>query len=569
MKNLSILFLTIVLIHGSSSAQLGGLLKKKDKPAETESTTEKPEEKKKGGGFFQKAISKVSKLAGNAVAGASGLTAVGDLADADVIVSVGTNIYSKDLGLVFNDFLGDEWVNNGDFTMLQIASKDAYQFYKYDGVIKVNEKELKHAAMGIHTATETPSTANKKITFEKNGVVEGSFEVPMPTQNIKLLSINGQNKDVKVDFTKDVVLEFSNYSTEPNSLIRIDVVTTQIGIRTLSLVCYVKPAAKVTIPAAAFRNIENTNNFNLQNCYLSVSDQLRVKALHPNGKIPVNQMVIVGSNDGMWIDVTHSEDNQKGFTLNTGNATTVKKNAAFAKPLSFAKNVAVSSFYTYGTTYLYNSKTSYWARVETTRTKEIQFSVPDEYLARMLDDLYKKMTATYQSEIGVSIMPVGTIPALPAYANTQKFMREEVHNDDEFLKAYKGLEPTRSLTSVGNSYYGEGVLLKEAKADALLKVSLICQLSWPDNESNPRVTPFLSVDMVGESNGDFRSFLGNTHYFTLNIPGEEYVLKGKTIEYDKVFQVDFLHAQYKQALAELKAKEQSTQDYEMVWKLQK
>ena len=509
-------------------------------------------------------------MAGNAVAGASGMTAIGDLADADVIVSVGTIIYSKDLGLVFTDFLGGEWVNNGDFTMLQIASKDAYQFYKYDGTIKVNGKELKHAAMGIHTATEAPNTSNKKISFEKNGTVEGSFEVPMPTQNIKLLSINGQNKDVKVDFTKDVVLEFSNYSTDPSSLIRIDVVTTQIGIRTLSLVCYVKPAAKVTIPAAAFRNIENANKFNFKDCYLSVSDQLRVKAINPIGKIPSNQMVIIGSNDGMWVDVTNSSDNNKGFTVEQDHFNIVKKNAAYAKPLSFAKNVAVSSFYTYGTTYLYNTKTSYWARVETTKTKEIQFSVPDEYLSQMLDNLYNKVISTYKNEIGVQIMPVGTVPSLPAYANTQKFMRDEVHNGEEFLKAYKGLEPTRALTSVSNSYYGDGVLLKEAKADALLKVSLICQLSWPDNEANAKVLPVLSLDMVGEANGDFRAFQGNTHYFTLNIQGEEYKLKGKTIEYDKVFQIDFLTAQLKQALSELKAKEQSiTPEYESIWSLQK
>ncbi|MEI2756752.1 MAG: hypothetical protein V9F46_09895 [Chitinophagaceae bacterium] len=100
--------------------------------------------------------------------------------------------------------------------MLQIASKDAFQFYKYDGTIKVNGRELKHVSMGIHTATETPGTGNKKITFEKGGATEGSFEIPMPTKNIKLISINGQTKDAKVDFTKDVILEFANYSTAPN-----------------------------------------------------------------------------------------------------------------------------------------------------------------------------------------------------------------------------------------------------------------------------------------------------------------------------------------------------------------
>ncbi|MBP6233339.1 MAG: hypothetical protein KA428_08735 [Chitinophagaceae bacterium] len=574
MKRILLLTLSLTLLF-SANAQLGGLLKKKKDKEQTAvtDTTAKPEqsepeqkEKKKGGGFFQKVIGKVSKVAGNTVMSGSGITAVGDLAEADVIVSVGTNIYSKDLGLVVNDFLGKDWINNGDFTMLQIANKDAYQFYKYDGIIKVNGKELKHAGMGVHTATENPGTGNKKITFEKVGAIEGSFEVPLPTKNIKLISINGQTRDAKVDFTKDVVLEVANYSTETNSLIRVDVVGTIMGIRSLYCVGYLKPAAKITIPAAAFRNMETENKLNYKNCYLTISDQLLVNVVNPTGKIPPSQMAIIGSNDGKWIDVTDSKDIEKGFTLKTGNAVTVKRNAAFAKPLSMAKNVAVSSFYTYGTTYSYGESTNRWTQVET--TKEIQFpEVPDEYLNAMLEDLYKKMTAAYSEVTGKTVLPAGTVPSLPAYANTQKFMRDEVNNDENFLKAYKNLEPTRTFNSVSNSYYGDGVMLKEAKADALLKVSLICQLSWDDK---PKMTPYMAIELVGEANGDFRSFMGNTKYFTMNIKGDGYELKKKEpVEFNKVFQVDAFVSQFKKALQELKIKEQTMPDYETVWNLQK
>lgn len=56
--------------------------------------------------------------------GAGGSVAnVENLGEADIIVSTGTNIYSKDLGLMVTDFLGKDWINNGDFTMLQLASR--------------------------------------------------------------------------------------------------------------------------------------------------------------------------------------------------------------------------------------------------------------------------------------------------------------------------------------------------------------------------------------------------------------------------------------------------------------
>jgi len=572
---LAILVLSSILFMNAADAQLGGLLKKKKDKEEKAATDtaaqakqKEPEEKdkKKGGGLFQKVIGKISKAAGNAGMGATGVTAVGNLAEADVIVSMGTNIYSKDLGLMFTDFLGKDWVNNGDFTMLQIASKDAFQFYKYDGAIKVNGRELKHVSMGIHTATETPGTGNKKITFEKGGTTEGSFEIPMPAKNIKLVSVNGQTKDAKVDFTKDVILEFANYSTAPESLIRIDVITTQIGIRTLSLVCYVKPAAKVTIPDAAFRNIENTNNFNFKNSYLSIADQLRVKAINPTGAIPQDQMVITGSNDGVWVNVTDSKDNNKGIKFESGSTSVEKKNAAFAMPLSFAKNIAVSSFYTYGTTQLYDVKTNNWQK--TTTTKTIDFpQIPDSYLDAMLADMYKKFTATLIEVNGSTVMSVGTIPSSPSYEKTMELMQAEVNNEGEFLKVYENLNPLRSFTTVSNMYYGESALIKDTKADALLKVSLACALSW---EKKPEMTPYLTIELVGKSNGDFRSFFGNTKYFTMNIAGEPYELKKKeAIDFAKVFQVDAFNQQFKKALQELKDKEAANGDYEKVWQLQR
>jgi hypothetical protein len=550
----------------TATAQLGGLLKKKkDKEEKTEvaaaktdtipnSEEEKTEKKKSGGGFFQKVVGKVAKAAGGAAGGMAGMVGTTDnLADVDIVISIGTNIYSKDLGLMFTDFLGKDWINNGDFTMLQLASKDAYKMYKYSGIIKVNGKELKHASMGVHTTTENPGSGNKKISFEKNGTVEGSFEVPVPAKNIKLLSINGQNKNIKTDFTKDVVLELANYSTEPNSLIRVDVITTQIGIRTLSMVTYVKPAAKVTIPAVAFRNIENTNNFNFKNCYLSVSDQLMVKAINPTGKIPANQIAITGSNDGMWLDVTDSKDNYKGFKFENGNANVEKKNAAFAMPLSFAKNVAVSSFYVYGTTQLYDQKTNNWTKTETTKTIDFP-QIPDAVLDAALEEMYKKFTATLTDVSGSNIMPVTTIPGTTSYENTMKFMKGEVNNEGEFLKAYNNLNPVKSFASVSNSYYGENALIKDAKADALFKVSLACALSW---EKKPEMTPYLTIELIGASNGDFRSFMGNTKYFTM------------TIAFDKVFQINDFNEKFKKALQELKEKEAAIGDYEKVWSLQK
>lgn len=568
-----------IVLANTATAQLGGLLKKKkDKEEKTEvvaaktdsipnSEEEKTEKKKSGGGFFQKVVGKVAKAAGSAVAGGIGAVATIDhVEDADVTVAVGTNIYSKDLGLMVHSFLGKDWINNGDFTMLQLSSKDAFKMYKYGGIIKVNDKELKHFAMGVHTVTENPNSGIKKISFEKNGVVEGSFDVPVPSKNVKLVSVNGQTKNIQVDFTKEVELELANYSTEANSLIRVDVITTQIGIRTLSLVAYVKPAAKVILPAAAFRNIENDNKFNFKNCYLAVSDQLMVPATNIKGKVPANPTVSTGSNDGLWVDVTNSNDNSNGIKFETGDVSVVKKNASGAMPLSFAKNIATGSFYTYGETY--TSGTTEDKLQNTRTTKTINFpDIPNETLDEGLRILYSNLSAVFTEVLGSTMMPVGTVPAAPSYANTIKFMSDDLNNSSEFLRAYEGLNPIKGLTSVGNRYYGENAIIKDTKADALLKVALIFRLSW---DKKPMMTPYLNIELVGENNGDFRSYFGSTKYFTMSITGEGYEIKNKkAVELGEVFQLEKFAVKFKKALEELKAKETANGDYEKVWSLQK
>lgn len=203
--------------------------------------------------------------------------------------------------------------------------------------------------------------------------------------------------------------------------------------------------------------------------------------------------------------------------------------------------------------------------MQTTKTLDFP-EIPDSYLDKMLDDLYKKLTTTFSSITGSNVMPAETIPGVPAYENTKKFFPGEVNDDSKFLKVYKHLDPTQSLTSISSRYYGENALLHQSNTDALLKVSLICQLSW---DSKPQMTPYLTIELVGVSNGDFRSYSGNTKYFTMNIKGESYTLKKKEpVDFDKIFQVDQFTEAFRNALTELKVKEGVIKDYEQIWKLQ-
>lgn len=576
MKNKIIVTIALVFTINTMQAQIWKKLTGDKKTADTTKV-----EKKAGGGLFQKLVAKATKAIGNVAGGMTGMVStVDNLQNVDVLASIGTNIYSKDLGLIVNDFLGDEWINNGDFTMIMLSSKNSFQLNKYAGTIKVNNKELKHSSFGVHTICENPNSGSKKISFEKNGIVEGSFEVPLPKNNIKLISVNGQKNNPSLDLTKDVTLEFTNFSTQKDALIRVDMICSMIGLRSLYLVAYVKPATKVVIPFQAFRNIETTNKgFTFNNSYMAVSEQFSVKTTNNTGFFKAPLDALTGSNDGMWVNVTNKSEQFHGYTLES-EAEGIKRklekgNAAFAMPLSMAKKIAVATMSIQGTTYSHSTKTDKLQNTITETT--IQFpQIPDAWLDETLAEMYKKFTTTVADITAGVILPETAIPSTSSYENVQQFFLEEKNTNENFLKSYKGLNPIKPLSSSSIRLQGENALLIETKSDALLKIKLNIDLG--DDNGKITMTPFLSVELDGASNGGFRSAVGNTKYFTINLSGKPIDVKqvfkkngnGLTKElYNQILQIDAFNTALKKTLMELKEKEKVNKDYEIIWSLQK
>jgi len=346
-------------------------------------------------------------------------------------------------------------------------------------------------------------------------------------------------------------------------------------MRSLTMAAYVKPAAKVVIPAAAFRNLETQNKgTGFKNSYLMVSDQQLVKSVAQSGVFKEPVIAVTGSNAGMWVNVTNSPEIAKGITFSdiekvNGSELEVsvkKLNAAYAMPLSFAKKIAVASMSIQGTTQLYESKTNNWTKT----TKSIDFpQIPEEWLQEVLAGMYAQFTQATAAVSNGQVLPESAIPSAPSYELVQNFFKDEMNTADQFLTVYKNLNPIKPLTSSSMRLFGENALLKETSADALLKVSIALQLSY---DGKPAMTPYLTVEMDGVSNGGFRSFVGNTKYFSITIKGAPYIIKkGKSLTKDelaKIVQTNDLATAYKNALINLKDKEAAIGDYEIVWKLQ-
>jgi hypothetical protein len=576
MKNIIIILTIFLVSHYSLSAQFW----KKKEGASTDSVAPKKEESKSGGGLFQKMITKVAKIAGKVGGTAFDLAkTTDDLAGVNPFTSVGTNIFPKSTGIAVTDFYNKPWIDYGDFVMLYLPAKNSpAEYFKYNGVAKCNGEELNYLGNGVYALLQNASMNSKVITLEKNNTIEGSFTIPAITSKIKIQSVNGQKDNISIDLTKDMTVDLLNYSDTKDALLRLDIVATTIGLRSLYFVAHVKPAKTITIPAAAFKHIENENpGVNFNNCYINISETNLTQTLENKGYFSTPLLATTGSNDGKFIHVTNSNKITKGLSIlqtekiNGGDYVieVSKKNASQAKPTSFAKNIAFASVTMAGTTSFYDQKTNKWTETET--TKKIEFpKIPDTYIDNSLQQLRDKTADATNAVLGCKILTDDIVINAPSYQISQQYFKEERNEAGEFYKAYKNMQPIIPIgatTLAAQSFNG---ILTETNTDGLLKVDITVVASY---DNKPVLTPTLKVELVGERNGGFRSLTGNTKYFTITIKGKPYEIKNKTQltpeEFSKIVQVSEFTEAYKKALSELVSKEKELGEYEIIWNLQK
>lgn len=573
MKKIVLLLCLSIAVCESSNAQFW---KKKEKEAEKKDTTTKEakeegeKEKKKGGGFFGKVVTKIAKVAGKVGVGAVGTAKkVNTLEEVDVFVQQAANIYPKELGLALHDFWGGEWVD-GDMIAVSLLNKSsAISAYTWDGSFNLNDKPLKHQALGVHANMVTASTKANRVSFATGGSEFGSFSIPVETNKIKLTSINNQTSNISLDLTKDVELQVANAKT--NALVRVDIVIAYMGIRSAYLVGYFKPAEKILVPALMFKHIETKNKgVNFKNSYINVSQSSFVETIDNKGYFTKPLQLISGSNDGKWVTVTNNNKVDEGIEIKSEGLLVQKGNASFSRPLSFAKKIALGNITIKGTTAGGATRTN---RLEGTVTT-IDFSmpeIPESYLNETLQEMYNKYTAAIKEVLGKDVLAPEIITSTKAFAENANFITEEFNEQGGFVKHFKNSAPLgEKNNSIAFQFKGLGSMLKEAKVDAILKIEFL--VAPPAKIKDGSLETGMTIEMVGMNNGGLPGGFLPTSYFKIQMEGVDYKVKNKTLlteeEFKKITQIDFFVEKFKKALTELKAKEMASGEYEKYWSAQ-
>ena len=571
-------YITYFLVFTLASFTVQAQIWKKDKSNKTDSTqTEETEkkEKQKGGNLFQKAIAKVAKGAAKVGGGVTGTTT--STANLDVVepmVYFSSNLVQREIGTMDMDFFGN-WKAGGDFLGVMFLPKNKTFFYKVDGTVKFDGTRADYQSTGLYTQLFAAPKPSRVLEVETSSGQKAKFTLTAKKNNIQLVSINGKSSGAVLDASKDFTLQLQNFSTSPGSLIRLQITGQTIGLRTWYDLGFFKPAATITIPGYVIRHA-NAKGINFKNPYLQVSDAELCQAKDEGGHYQQPLYYYAGSSSALPVTLTNEPKlldglavkETKSFPLGKMSYEVEKPNATSAMPFSWATKIAASTFAFKGTTYYYDQKESKF--LETKTTKEINFpQLPDAKLDAILDQLYSRITTILKEELGATFLPAETVAGTKEFAAIAPFTSANENTDEHFMKAYKGLRPMEAIVPLATTFQGESPLFKAAGANALLKVVLNLQVSWDDK---PVMQPILDVELIGPKNGGDLGLLP-TKYFTANITGEGYKIKGKKevtdAMVDEIVRLDDLLTCFRSGLKELIAKEKANGEYEPIWRLQR
>ena len=571
-------FLLILLVTFSFSIQSQAqLLKRKTKEVENDSTPAAAEESKRDKkgktNLLTKVITKVAKVAG----GTMQTSSTDDLSSIVPSVWNQNNICPSNLGTADMAFY-ENWKTSGNMVVLMFTKKNSMGFTKIDGTVTIDGKPAEFATMGVYSAFSDNLTKPQVVEITTKKGDKSSFTINPPKYAVKLKSINGSAAEtINIDPSKDMVLELENPKGSENTVLAVKILAKSASIKYWADLGFFPSADKIVIPAAYFRNLNNSNSNGLTNykdSYIQIIRLSKEKVANISGNF---KEIEYDNNyeDGRYLDIKPDIENSKGISA-TGsdkfedgnvNYEFSKPNAFSSKLFSNIKNIGTVSFALRGITYDHKEKTKYniGGNSYTTTTKTLQFpQLPDEQWDFVLDNLYKNLSTVLKEELKVDIEPIEKIKATDAYSRIQQFSKDDANTKVEVSRGYKGLKVISNFVPVTESWgpnSNMAKLIKESGINAILKTTLDFEVAW--DGSKGVLVPKLAVELIGPNNGD----LFPTKYFSSLVIGKGFPMdkmKAGTKILD-IFRISDLTTQFRKGLKELMAKEKENGDYDIIW----
>lgn len=529
-------------------------------------------------GFLSKQLAKVAKKVG-----AGQTTATASLNDIVPTVNITSNIHSEKLGTM-SQAIFTGWKGGSDGVGVMFSKQHDTGFFKIDGTVTIDGMPLEYFTSGTYGLVIPPGSGPRKIEVTTSNGEKSSFVVEPSKKIVKLASINGQEgENASIDITKDVVLGLTYAPELEGQLIKVSIAVTQLSFKSLFDVCYIKIAPKVTIPAAAFRNMSLTPAgkavYNFKNSYLQIGTESMEMAKDVTGVFK-NVQYQSGYTDGKFVNVTGDPNINTGITdKDTDKSADMvynffRPNAFFSRPISHATRIGLNSLTIRGTTYHASVEQSSFEtqteKITITKTTKLIFPPqPNEKWDALLEKFYANLVTVIESELNATVVPVEKVTKAPAYQMVQSHSKEDENGRIQFSRAFRDTKVISAWIPVTEGFgpnSNNERLMNESGTDALMNVTIDLDISQEEGGELVLMVPMLAINITGRLNG----LAATTKYFSGTIQSTAGVPFKNDIDMDgleAIIRESAMMSALRNEIRRLKEKEKANGDYEVVWGL--
>ena len=371
------------------------------------------------GKLLNKMLAKVAKKAGDA-----NVTSTATLDDIVPMGGVESNLHPAELGTLSQSFFGN-WQAGGDQIAFTFFKKNTNSFFKIEGTVTVDGKPVEYMSVGTYSVISAANSSPRKVEIATSSGQKSSFTIAPSKQSFKIVSINGQTDNVSLDLSRDVVIEFDK-APVGDQLLKVNIAINQLSIKSIYAVCYIRPGQTITIPAAAFRNINIVPSgdalYSYKKSFLSVTAESLENATDISGNIPAVQYTCAYS-DGKLITVTTEPNLNTGLVskgkenLKAGEVSYdfLKPNAFMSRPSTQLKKIGLLSAGITGRTFSEHSvitqeENKSKDEAQTTKTTTLEFPMQsDATWSATMQKMYPEILSIVQTELNASVLPLDAV----------------------------------------------------------------------------------------------------------------------------------------------------------------
>lgn len=510
------------------------------------------------------------------------------LGNAAVMASYVTNLFPRETQETGIQYLGESWQAGKNALQMIFFKHKGLGMYEIDGSIsyrnvgsKEAPKPLNKVAFGSYAAIlEANDTSPKEILVQTSSGQSLDF-VMTPAPAIKIAKVNGQATAASVNNEKDLTLEISNPGNDPNSRLRVSFLSTVMGIKTFVDIGVFKPAAKLVIPAAAFRNLAVSSSAENFVGIDTGPSYLRVERYQVKGSESLKQRSVAAfQNLGVsWdtVPVTVTGNARDISKISLGNVHV--PNAFYARPFPSAKTMSMASLQLEGSLFEQKTTTSesygYGYKTITTTTITKQFpQLPDSHWDQLLQSLQTEVGNALKKQFNITLQPTEKVMLSKTYAeleeppeeNSYRFIKRSYKNSKYLMpRSIGGIVSSVSSTFASDRPMSR--LMRDSGSDGLIAMRLNLQVA-ADKDDRIILIPSLEFQIFGPPNG---YIVGPTTYASGLIQGQGVPFNSQELSnpasLNRIIQLKELVAGFQKTLAELDAKEKEA-GYHAIWALQ-